>query len=124
MYIHEVISAQEYTLAIMSATPPSTSSACSITSQSDHNIIHYLCRLAIPSQETGGPGEPKSCHGIIGCYARLYGCHGILGGVISASVVFSMWMIVVLEHNAVSPLFFQLGLCVHISLGIIGGLKH
>ena len=35
------------------------------------------------------------CHGIVGCYVRVYGCHGILGGrmAVSVSVIFSMWLI-------------------------------
>ena len=44
-------------------------------------------KTSIPSQKLVVQvlGEPNES-----CYARLYGCHGILGGVISVSVIFSV----------------------------------
>ena len=81
-------------------------------------------KTSIPSQKLVVQVNPMKM--LCSCYVRLYGCHGILGGVISVCRLLYVddHQAVVLEHNAVSSLSFQLGLCVHIILGIIGGLKH
>ena len=84
MYIHEVISAQEYTL----------------TTCQPHLHLHqrvparviiyrkYIMKTSIPSQKLVVQVNPMKT--LCSCYTELYGCHGILGGVISVSVVFSM----------------------------------
>ena len=87
MYIHEVISAQEYTL-------PTCQPHLHPHQRVPARVIiyrKYIMKTSIPSQKLVVQVNPMKM--LCSCYARLYGCHGILGGVISVSVVFSMWMI-------------------------------